>query len=174
MYRHVLRQKRLFWTPRLFSSQRPGFSTARKSLPRNIAIIASVTVAGYAGFSYGYSKAELSENSRSQVWRAPPEARRIRESDPQPPLSLEEAVSKLRSEEVSYIPGERLGVSHYDVVRVPSNQPVEDDLIHGVLKLAPIGTELPVEKSLLFWGVFDGHVYVKSIYFLAINLDQSS
>jgi hypothetical protein len=152
MFRRALRQRRLF------SSQRPGLSTARKSLPRSIAIIASVTAVGYAGFQYSYSKAELSRNSRSQVRSVAPEASRNRESDPHPPLSIEEAVSKLRNEEASYVPGKQLGVSHYDVVRVPSNYPVEDDLIHGVLKLAPAGTESPKEKPLLFWGVFDGHV----------------
>jgi hypothetical protein len=152
MFRRALRQRRLF------SSQRPGLSTARNSLPRSVTIIASVAAVGYAGFSYGYAKAELSRSSKSQARSVPPEASRTGESDPHPPLSLEEAVSKLRNEEFSCVPGERLGVSHYDVVRVPSNYPVEDDLIHGVLNLAPTGTESPTEKSLLFWGVFDGHV----------------
>ena len=72
-----------------------------------------------------------------------------------PPLNQSNAEAKLREEEVSVEPPEEFGVSRHDVVRVPSNFPVEDDLIHGALTIT--GDERERDRTLMFWGVFDGH-----------------
>ncbi|MCJ1285555.1 hypothetical protein MMC26_004896 [Xylographa opegraphella] len=70
-------------------------------------------------------------------------------------LAQSDAEAKLRDEEVSIEPPEELGVSRYDVVRVPSNFPTEDDLIHGAVTIP--GHEGEKERTIMFWGVFDGH-----------------
>lgn len=71
------------------------------------------------------------------------------------PMCQSDAEAKLREEETTVKPPEELGVSRYDVVRVPSNYPVEDDLIHGALTI--IGKEEERDKTVMYWGVFDGH-----------------
>ena len=71
------------------------------------------------------------------------------------PLSQSDAEAKLREEEITVKPPEELGVSHYDVVRVPSNCPVEDDLVHGALTIP--GNEKEKNRTVMYWGVFDGH-----------------
>lgn len=73
---------------------------------------------------------------------------------PIPPLSQNDADAKLREEEASFKPPDELGVSQYDVVRVPSNFPVEDDLVHGALTVTGEGGN---DRTVMFWGVFDGH-----------------
>ncbi len=74
---------------------------------------------------------------------------------PIPPMRQSDTEAKLREEEISVKPPEELGVSHYDIVRVPSNFPVEDDLVHGALTLP--GNEGGKDRTVIFWGVFDGH-----------------
>jgi len=71
------------------------------------------------------------------------------------PLTQNEAEAKLREEEARVEPQEEFGVSHYDIVRVPSNFPVEDDLVHGALTIP--GNEGEEDRKILYWGVFDGH-----------------
>ncbi|KAL9120564.1 MAG: hypothetical protein Q9187_002882 [Circinaria calcarea] len=73
---------------------------------------------------------------------------------PIPPLNQNDADAKLREEEASAKPPEELGVSQYDVVRVPSNLPVEDDLVHAALTITGEGGN---DRTVMFWGVFDGH-----------------
>ncbi|MCJ1395315.1 hypothetical protein MMC18_008199 [Xylographa bjoerkii] len=70
-------------------------------------------------------------------------------------LTQSDAEAKLRNEEAIVEPPAYLGVSRYDVVRVPSNFPVEDDLVHGALTIPGYGGEK--ERTIMFWGVFDGH-----------------
>ncbi|MCJ1385132.1 hypothetical protein MMC17_008251 [Xylographa soralifera] len=70
-------------------------------------------------------------------------------------LTQRDAEAKLRDEEASIEPPADLGVSRYDVVRIPSNFPAEDDLIHGDLTIP--GHEGEKDRTVMFWGVFDGH-----------------
>ncbi|MCJ1433714.1 hypothetical protein MMC27_003078 [Xylographa pallens] len=70
-------------------------------------------------------------------------------------LTQSDAEARLRDEEASIEPPEELGVSRYDIVRVPSNYPTEDDWVHGALTIP--GHEGETDRTLMFWGVFDGH-----------------
>ncbi|RPB07834.1 protein serine/threonine phosphatase 2C [Morchella conica CCBAS932] len=74
-------------------------------------------------------------------------------------LSPEQATEKLRRNEESYIVGRGRGVWRYDVVQVPSNDPIEDDHDEKIIEVPQ--TVVPVEgqpsSDWMFWGVFDGH-----------------
>ena len=74
----------------------------------------------------------------------------------QPSLSKEEAEAKLRQAGAVFEPPQGLGVSRYDTVQLPSNDPVEDDWTHGVVTI-PSRDEEQKAKDWIFWGVFDGH-----------------
>lgn len=74
-------------------------------------------------------------------------------------LSPEEATKKLRRNEESYLVNRGRGVFRYDVVQIPSNDPIEDD--HSE-KIIEIPEDLATEggstiSDWMFWGVFDGH-----------------
>jgi len=79
-------------------------------------------------------------------------------------LTPEQATQKLRRNEESYLVGRGQGVVRYDVVQIPSNDPIEDDHVEKIIEL-PTGltsaTAAQDPKSdWMFWGVFDGHSYV--------------
>lgn len=80
---------------------------------------------------------------------------------PTPLLSQSAAEAELREEEMSIRTPKELGVSQYDAVRVPSNFLVEDELIHVALII--LGREEQSEKTVIYWGVFDGHEQVSNI-----------
>lgn len=66
-------------------------------------------------------------------------------------LSPDEATAKLRQNEESYYVGRGQGVVRYDVVQIPSNDPIEDDHSEKIV-------EIPDQSSdWMFWGVYDGH-----------------
>ena len=75
-------------------------------------------------------------------------------------LTPDEATQKLRKTEESYLISRGNGVVRYDLVQVPSNNPIEDDHIEKIVSVdesvtAPlIGKE---NSDWMFWGVFDGH-----------------
>ncbi|KAF8474986.1 phosphatase 2C-like domain-containing protein [Kalaharituber pfeilii] len=75
-------------------------------------------------------------------------------------LSPEEATVKLRANEESYNVGRDSGVWRYDVVQVPSNNPIEDDHSEKIIEV-PSAVAPPEEgkntSDWMFWGVFDGH-----------------
>ena len=78
-------------------------------------------------------------------------------------LSPDQATSKIRQREQSYLIGRGRGVVRYDVTQVPSNSPIEDDHAEKIIEVP--GTVTPPEDGLkntdwMFWGVFDGHRYV--------------
>jgi hypothetical protein len=75
------------------------------------------------------------------------------------PLSLQEAELKLKEEELSFTLASNLGVSRFDVTRVASNLPVEDEWMHGVIAVSSGGTPA-MERKIPVWGVFDGHACV--------------
>ena len=78
-------------------------------------------------------------------------------------LSPEEATAKLRANEESYNIGRDSGVWRYDVVQVPSNNPIEDDHSEKIIEVPAVVA--PAEEGRntsdwMFWGVFDGHRYI--------------
>ncbi len=75
-------------------------------------------------------------------------------------LTPEQATHKLRRNEESYTVGRGRGVVRYDVVQLPSNNPIEDDHAEKIVEVPQTVTP-PQEGSpssdWMFWGVFDGH-----------------
>ncbi|KAI1923385.1 [Pyruvate dehydrogenase [acetyl-transferring]]-phosphatase 1, mitochondrial [Ophidiomyces ophidiicola] len=69
-------------------------------------------------------------------------------------LTPEEATQKLRRSEESYFVGRGQGVVRYDMVQLPSNDPIEDD--HAE-KIVVTTREDGSSSDWMFWGVFDGH-----------------
>lgn len=75
-------------------------------------------------------------------------------------LNPDEATKKLRSTEESYLIGRGNGVVRYDLVQIPSNNPIEDDHAEKIISVdqnitpAPEGAD---RSDWMFWGVFDGH-----------------
>jgi len=89
-------------------------------------------------------------------------------------LTPEQATSKLRRNEESYFVGRGKGVWRYDVVQIPSNDPIEDDHAEKIIEVPP--TIVPVEEGQetgpsdwMFWGVFDGHRFVSSFLMVSIH-----
>ena len=78
-------------------------------------------------------------------------------------LTPEQATQKLRRNEESYLVGRGKGVVRYDVVQIPSNDPIEDDHSEKIVEV-PTGLAGAHTKGSssdwMFWGVFDGHAYV--------------
>jgi pyruvate dehydrogenase phosphatase len=75
-------------------------------------------------------------------------------------LTPEQATQKLRRSEESILVGRGRGVVRYDVVQMPSNNPIEDDHREKIVEVSQSVT--PAEEGLssndwMFWGVFDGH-----------------
>lgn len=75
-------------------------------------------------------------------------------------LTPDQATQKLRRNEESYLVGRGRGVVRYDVVQIPSNNPIEDDHVEKIVEVPQTVTP-PQDGSLtsdwMFWGVFDGH-----------------
>ncbi|KAI9805491.1 MAG: hypothetical protein M1825_000742 [Sarcosagium campestre] len=75
-------------------------------------------------------------------------------------MTPEQATGKLRRNEESYLVGRGRGVVRYDVVQIPSNNPIEDDHAEKIVEVpqsvaaAEDGT---TSSDWMFWGVFDGH-----------------
>lgn len=75
-------------------------------------------------------------------------------------LSADEATVKLRSHEESYNIGRGSGVWRYDVVQMPSNDPIEDDHSEKIIEVPAVVAPPEEGKNTsdwMFWGVFDGH-----------------
>lgn len=76
-------------------------------------------------------------------------------------LTPEQATEKLRRNEESYIVGRGRGVWRYDVVQIPSNDPIEDDhdekIIEVPQSVSPDEGQEGGTSDWMFWGVFDGH-----------------
>ncbi|KAH7321192.1 protein phosphatase 2C [Stachybotrys elegans] len=73
-------------------------------------------------------------------------------------LTPEQATQKLRKLEKSFSVNRGEGVTRYDLVQLPSNDPIEDD--HAE-KIVDYPSRAPVSDGIrsdwMFWGVFDGH-----------------
>ncbi|CAD6445340.1 78a743f1-04ce-4ee0-95f1-bff6e5574ae9 [Sclerotinia trifoliorum] len=73
-------------------------------------------------------------------------------------LTPDQATSKLRRNEESYFVGRGKGVVRYDVVQIPSNDPIEDDHSEKIIETNETISGSPNSPSdWMFWGVFDGH-----------------
>ncbi|KAL3418047.1 protein phosphatase 2c [Phlyctema vagabunda] len=76
-------------------------------------------------------------------------------------LTPEQATQKLRRNEESYFVGRGKGVVRYDVVQIPSNDPIEDDHSEKIIELpqslATATAGRNASSDWMFWGVFDGH-----------------
>jgi len=76
-------------------------------------------------------------------------------------LTPEQATQKLRRNETSYLIGRGKGVVRYDVVQIPSNDPIEDDHSEKIIELptalATATAARNPSSDWMFWGVFDGH-----------------
>lgn len=76
-------------------------------------------------------------------------------------LTPQQATQKLRRNEESYLVGRGKGVVRYDVVQIPSNDPIEDDHSEKIIEvpqaLATATAGQNSSSDWMFWGVFDGH-----------------
>lgn len=76
-------------------------------------------------------------------------------------LTPDQATKKLRRNEESYLVGRGKGVVRYDVVQIPSNDPIEDDHSEKIVELPSALATATAAKDptsdWMFWGVFDGH-----------------
>ena len=75
-------------------------------------------------------------------------------------ISPEQATQKLRKNEQSYLVGRGRGVVRYDMVQIPSNNPIEDDHAEKIVEVPQSVTPPPAgsaSSDWMFWGVFDGH-----------------
>lgn len=75
-------------------------------------------------------------------------------------MTPDQASSKLRTNEESYLVNRGSGVVRYDVVQIPSNDPIEDDHVEKIVEVPTSSVAAESEKSpsdWMFWGVFDGH-----------------
>lgn len=75
-------------------------------------------------------------------------------------LTPEQASAKLRTNEESYLVGRGEGVVRYDVVQIPSNDPIEDDHVEKIVEVPDTTAAAEAGKAQsdwMFWGVFDGH-----------------
>lgn len=75
-------------------------------------------------------------------------------------LTPEQATQQLRRREESYFVGRGRGVVRYDIVQLPSNNPIEDDHAEKIVEVPQ--TVTPTQdgsptSDWMFWGVFDGH-----------------
>ncbi|KEY70445.1 hypothetical protein S7711_06608 [Stachybotrys chartarum IBT 7711] len=73
-------------------------------------------------------------------------------------LTPDQATQKLRKLEKSFSVNRGEGVTRYDLVQLPSNDPIEDDHAEKIVDYpsrAAVGNE--AKSDWMFWGVFDGH-----------------
>ncbi|KAL8818605.1 MAG: hypothetical protein Q9191_007905 [Dirinaria sp. TL-2023a] len=75
-------------------------------------------------------------------------------------LTPDQATERLRRNEESYLVGRGRGVVRYDVVQIPSNNPIEDDHAEKIVEVPQSVTpsqDGSTSSDWMFWGVFDGH-----------------
>jgi pyruvate dehydrogenase phosphatase len=76
-------------------------------------------------------------------------------------MTPEQATERLRRTEQSYFVNRNRGVVRYDLVQLPSNDPIEDDHAEKIIEIpstiAHTGFDGPNSSDWMFWGVFDGH-----------------
>jgi len=74
-------------------------------------------------------------------------------------LDPDQTTAKLRKNEESWLVGRGQGVVRYDVVQIPSNDPIEDDHAEKIIEVPSnlAATDGAAASDWMFWGVFDGH-----------------
>ncbi|KAK0706549.1 phosphatase 2C-like domain-containing protein [Lasiosphaeria miniovina] len=73
-------------------------------------------------------------------------------------LTPEQATQKLRKSEESYFVNRGQGVLRYDIVQLPSNDPIEDDHAEKIVEMpSSRAADGSGNSDWMFWGVFDGH-----------------
>ena len=97
------------------------------------------------------------------LWKATDDAgRKVLEM-----MTPEQATQKLRRNEESYLVSRGRGVVRYDVVQIPSNDPIEDDHAEKIVEVpqSVVPTrDGSVMSDWLFWGVYDGHRYSNTYF----------
>jgi pyruvate dehydrogenase phosphatase len=74
-------------------------------------------------------------------------------------MTPEQATERLRKNEESFLVARGRGVVRYDVVQLPSNDPIEDDHAEKIVEVSNTiaATDGASSSDWMFWGVFDGH-----------------
>lgn len=74
-------------------------------------------------------------------------------------MTPDQATERLRKNEQSFLVGRGRGVVRYDVVQLPSNDPIEDDHAEKIVEVpnSVAATDGTASSDWMFWGVFDGH-----------------
>jgi pyruvate dehydrogenase phosphatase len=75
-------------------------------------------------------------------------------------ITPKQATEKLRKSEESYFVGRGKGVVRYDVVQMPSNDPIEDDHSEKIVEVPQSSAAAAGQdgsSDWMFWGVYDGH-----------------
>ncbi|KAG5951219.1 hypothetical protein E4U53_003551 [Claviceps sorghi] len=73
-------------------------------------------------------------------------------------LTSDQATEKLRSLEQSFSVNRGQGVTRYDLVQLPSNDPIEDDHAEKIVEVPSRSAGVEGTRSdWMFWGVYDGH-----------------
>ncbi|WYZ36585.1 hypothetical protein EsH8_II_000091 [Colletotrichum jinshuiense] len=73
-------------------------------------------------------------------------------------LTPEQVTQKLRKTEQSFLVNRGQGVLRYDLVQLPSNDPIEDDHAEKIVEVPNKAAGAAGNSSdWMFWGVFDGH-----------------
>jgi len=74
-------------------------------------------------------------------------------------MTPEQATERLRKTEQSFLVGRGRGVVRYDVVQLPSNDPIEDDHAEKIVEVpnSVAATDGAPSSDWMFWGVYDGH-----------------
>ncbi|CCU76436.1 protein phosphatase [Blumeria hordei DH14] len=101
--------------------------------------------------------------STDDLYNEEPISKRVDESGKRvlEKLTPLQATQKLRRNEESYLIGRGRGVMRYDVVQIPSNDPIEDDHSEKIIEVPYTGTDAfnqtGTSGDWMFWGVYDGH-----------------
>lgn len=76
-------------------------------------------------------------------------------------LTPDQATQKLGRNQESFFVGRGKGVIRYDIVQIPSNDPIEDDHSEKIFEMPHPVTDTSVmaepPSDWMFWGVYDGH-----------------
>lgn len=74
-------------------------------------------------------------------------------------VTPDQATERLRKNEQSYMVNRGRGLVRYDVVQLPSNDPIEDDHSEKIVEVpdSVAATEGTPSSDWYFWGVYDGH-----------------
>ena len=74
-------------------------------------------------------------------------------------MTPEQASDRIRKNEESFLVGRGKGVVRYDLVTLPSNDPIEDDHAEKIVEVpnTVAATDGAPSSDWMFWGVYDGH-----------------